>query len=145
MMISSDATDQAAIWNLMCHYCHLVDRGEMSDVVDLFHPRGTLVLPPDPPATGREAILQGYENWAAGARKPTVWLRHRIDTPWIRIEGDRAFSVCYLTADFLLRKKQRVWCLMGRYEDELVRHEGGWLFWRREIIIASRIDLGPPL
>ncbi|MBU2549126.1 MAG: nuclear transport factor 2 family protein [Proteobacteria bacterium] len=144
-MIPSAVTDEAAIWSLMCHYCHLVDRGDMADVVALFHPEGTLILPPDPPATGREAMARAYEKWAEGARKPTVWLRHRIDTPWIRIDGDRAVSVCYLTADFLLRKKQRVQTLVGRYEDELIRHEGRWMFWRREIVIASRIDLGPPL
>jgi hypothetical protein len=36
---------------LLCRYCHLVDRGDMVDVVGLFHPEATLILPPNPPAT----------------------------------------------------------------------------------------------
>lgn len=144
-MTASTMPDEVSIWQLLCRYCHLVDRGDMSDVVLLFHPEGTLILPPNPSATGREAIQRVYEQWDATARKPTAWLRHRISTPYIHVEGERASSVCYLTADFLLRKKNRVQALMGRYEDELVQHEARWLFLRREIIIHAGVAWGDPL
>lgn len=143
-MIHRTAADEVAIWQLLCRYCHLVDRGEMADLVDLFHPQATLILPPNPPAQGSEAIRRAYDDWEKTARKPTVWLRHQINTPYIRVEGDRAKSVCYLTADFLLKKKNRAQALVGRYEDQLVQTEGEWLFWRREVIIDSRLDFGEP-
>jgi len=136
---------EVAIWQLLCRYCHLVDRGEMTHVVDLFDPEGTVVFPGKPAAKGRGAILEAYDNWRRSAREPTVWLRHQITTPSIAVDGDRATAVCYLTADFLLRKKGRVQALAGRYEDELVRRDGRWLFWRREILIDSRVDWGEPL
>jgi ketosteroid isomerase-like protein len=137
--------DEMAIWQLLCRYCHLVDRGEMKDVVNLFHPEATLIFPPNPPAHGKEAIEQTYDNWLQTAREPTVWLRHQISSPFIDVEKDRATSICYLTADFLLRKKQKVQALVGRYEDKLVRHNGRWLFWHRKIIVEARLDLGEPL
>ena len=137
--------DEVAVWQLLCRYSHTLDRGDIADVVDLFHPQATLILPPNPPAEGHPAIRRLYDDWRRTAREPTVWLRHRIDTPFINIEGDRAKGVCYLTADFLLRKKNRVQAMAGRYEDEMVRHEGRWLFWRREIIIQARFDWGQPL
>jgi len=144
-MTQPTTPDEVAIWQLLCRYCHLVDRGDMTDVVNLFHSEGTLILPPGPPAKGREAILEAYNNWRRMARDPTVWLRHQVSTPSIAVEGDRATAVSYLTADFLLRKKGRIQALVGRYQDELVRQEGRWLLWRREILVDARMDLGEPL
>lgn len=144
-MIQLNIGDKVAIWHLLCRYCHLVDRGDMTDVVNLFHPDGVVVFPSSPPARGREAILEAYKNWQRTAREPTVWLRHQINTPFIVVDGDRATSTCYLTADFLLLKKRRVQAMTGRYQDELVRQEGRWLLWQRDILIDSRVDLGEPL
>jgi ketosteroid isomerase-like protein len=143
-MTQPTTTDELSIWQLLCRYCHLVDRGDMADVTDLFHPEGTLIFPPSPPAEGREAIRQAYDDWLRAARQPTGWLRHQINTPLIEVDGDRATAVCYFTADFLLRKKGRVQALVGRYEDELVRHKGCWRFRRREIIVDARLDFGEP-
>jgi len=137
--------EEVAIWQLLCRYCHLVDRGEMAHVVDLFHPDGTLIFPPNPPAKGRDEIRRAYDDWVRTAREPTVWLRHRISTPLIDVSGDRATAVSYLTADFLLRKKRRVQALVGRYQDKLVRHQGIWLLLHREILVDARLDLGEPL
>jgi ketosteroid isomerase-like protein len=136
---------EISIWQVLCRYCHLVDRGEMTQVVELFDPEGTVVFPGKSPAKGHGAILEAYESWRRGAREPTVWLRHQVTTPSIVVDGDRATAMCYLTADFLLRKRGRVQALTGRYEDELVRKGDRWLFWRREILIHSRVDWGEPL
>jgi ketosteroid isomerase-like protein len=144
-MIQSTTGDQVTIWQLLCRYCHLVDRGNMEDVVELFHPDATLVFPPNPPARGWEAIRKAYDEWVRTAREPTVWLRHKISSPYIDVDGDQATAVCYLTADFLLQKKGTIQALMGRYQDELVRNGERWLFCRRDILIDARIDLGTPL
>jgi uncharacterized protein (TIGR02246 family) len=143
-MTQSATPDEIAIWQLLCRYCHLVDRGDMADVVGLFHPEGTLVFPPSPPAKGQEAIRQAYDSWLRTAREPTVWLRHQINTPLIDVAGDGATAVSYFTADFLLRKKGRVQALVGRYQDELARHQGRWSLWRREIRVDARLDFGEP-
>jgi ketosteroid isomerase-like protein len=137
--------DEVAIWQLLCRYCHLVDRGEMTDVINLFHPEATLIFPPSPPAKGHKAILEAYTIWRRTAREPTVWLRHQLSTPFITVKGSRATAVSYLTADFLLRKKGRVEALVGRYQDELLQQDDHWLLWRREILIDARLDLGEPL
>ena len=144
-MTQSTTVDEVIIWQLLCRYCHLVDRGDMADVVDLFHPEATLVLPPNPPAKGREAIRKAYDDWLHTAREPTVWLRHMISSPFIDVDGDRAAAISYLTADFLLRKKGTIQALVGRYQDELVRNEDRWLLWRREVLVDARLDFGKPL
>jgi hypothetical protein len=132
------------IWQLLCHYCHLVDRGGMDEVVGLFHPDGTLSAPPQSPSTGHDAIREGYNDWYRTAHKPTVWLRHQINTPVIEVNGNRASSACYFTADFLSRKKNTVQALMGRYEDDLIHMEEGWRIWKRTLIVHARMDFGTP-
>ena len=142
--MSEPSKDCIAVWQVLCRYCHYVDRRSMSDVAGLFHPEAEFIFPPNPPAAGREAILESLEEWDKTARRPTAWLRHRIDTPMIEVDGDRATSVCYMTADFLLEKKNSVQALIGRYEDEFIRYEGRWMISRREIIIHNRIGWGRP-
>ena len=143
-MAQAPAADEVTIWQLLYRYCHLVDRGSMAEVVDLFHPEGTLVFSPNPPAEGRAAVRRAYDEWMRTAREPTEWLRHQINTPLIAVDGDRATAVSYFTADFLLQKRNRVQALTGRYDDELVRHDRRWQFWRREILVQARLDLGEP-
>ena len=138
-------TNEVSIWQLLCRYCHLIDRGDTTDVINLFHPEGTLIFPPNPPAKGHNEIRKIYEKWIRTARAPTVWMRHNISTPLIDVNDARATAISYFTADFLLREKNRIHALVGRYQDQLKRHDDLWLFWHREILVDSRLDLGEPV
>jgi len=134
---SDVSEDIVAITQLLNHYCHRLDRGEIDAVVGLFADDAVLV----PEYEGRgehagiEAIRAWYQTYARNVVGGTTGLRHKVSTPMIEVDGDRATSVCYLDADSVSKETGKRSLAGGRYEDELRREAGGWRLTRRRIVI----------
>ncbi|WP_165186939.1 nuclear transport factor 2 family protein [Caulobacter soli] len=61
----------------------------------------------------------------------------------IDIAGDRA-TARWSTVEFAVRHgSEDIHCILGRYEDDLVRQPDGWRFRRRVFTLASRARLAP--
>jgi hypothetical protein len=128
--------DQMAIEQLLNRYCHVLDRGTVDEVVDLFH-RDAVLLPAyesDDRHVGRDAVREWYADYDRTLRANVRYLRHKISPPLIEISGDRATSVCYFDADAIPTGMDQSMMLVGRYDDKLVKEGGRWLFEERKIV-----------
>jgi hypothetical protein len=120
----------------IARYAHLVDRGRIDELLELFTPDGVLEANDLPPARGREAIrafLGGTkERLAAAATAP--WIRHHVSSVEIRVESPTA-----ATADsYFLAITERGPDHWGRYRDRLVAVDGRWCFAHRRVRVDGR-------
>lgn len=134
---SSWAEDQLAILQLLHKYCHAVDRGTAEDVAALFHERGVLLprFESDKRYEGREAVYGWYARYMENFRAKVRFLRHKIESPVIEINGNAATSVCYLDADSIANVNNVASVAFGRYDDALIKDGGRWWFKERTIIV----------
>ncbi|MFM7118774.1 MAG: nuclear transport factor 2 family protein [Gammaproteobacteria bacterium] len=136
--------DCVAIEQLLNHYCHKLDRGDIDAVVAMF--TEDAVLRPDyegtGPHVGRAAIRAWYTRYGTQTLGAVRSLRHKISTAMIDVDGVYATSVCYLDADSVNLTTGKRSLAGGRYEDRLQRVDGSWLLAERRILIdyASTLD-----
>jgi uncharacterized protein (TIGR02246 family) len=91
-----DLLDRQAITALIHAYCYHFDRNEPDAVAALFAPEAVVDYGPEvPELTGVEAIRAAV---AAGLRDTFAATSHHVSNIDIRLEGDRATSICYLYA-----------------------------------------------
>ena len=128
--------DQMAIQQLLHRYCHALDRGNVEEVVELFHSDAVLLpaYESDARHVGRDAVRDWYTNYDRTLRANVRYLRHKISCPAIEVSGSTATSVCYFDADAIPTGSDESIVLLGRYEDELVKDAGCWWFKERKII-----------
>ena len=134
---SSRAEDHLAIQQLLHKYCHVVDRGTAGDVAALFH-RDAVLLPryeSDERYEGRDAVRGWYERYMENFRAKVRYLRHKIESPVIEINGNQATSTCYLDADSITISTNVANVAFGRYDDKFIKDEGRWWFKERTIIV----------
>lgn len=132
----SQADDVMAIQQVLHKYCHVVDRGTVDDIAELFH-HDAVLLPAyesDTRYEGREAIRGWYANYDHSLRNGVRFLRHKIESPVIEVSGDQATSTCYLDADAITTSTDKPMIVFGRYDDLFVRDAGRWFFKERKII-----------
>ena len=130
--------DEAAIRRVIDRYCHAVDRGDADDVAALFCEEGTLLatFEEDGRYKGRAAVRQWYADYHANYRAKLAFLRHKVASVLIDLDGDTARAVTYLDADCAPRDEpSRVLRGGGRYDDKFVRVGDSWLFDERAIVI----------
>ena len=118
-----------AIRETVARYAHLVDRGRIDELVELFAEDGTLEVGDRPPATGRAAIraffLQtGARLASASARS---FIRHHVSNLVIDLTGPESAEA----HSYFLAVTERGLDHWGRYRDRLVRGGTGWLFQHR--------------
>ena len=129
--------EQLAIQHLMNQYCHLVDRGSVEEIAALFSEDGVL-LPlheGEDRIVGRAAIRAWYRDYDDRVRANRRHRRHRITVPFVIVDGDRATAQSYLDSSAVLIDEGVINVSAGRYDDELVKVDGQWLFQERAIHI----------
>jgi hypothetical protein len=140
---STWAEDHLAILQLLHKYCHAVDRGTAGEVAELFHKDGVLLprFESDERYEGREAVHGWYARYMENFRAKVRFLRHKIVSPVIEINGNEATSVCYLDADSISISTNVANVAFGRYDDTFVKDQGRWWFKERTIIVYYRYPL----
>jgi ketosteroid isomerase-like protein len=113
----------------VARYAHLVDRGRIDALVELFAEDGILEAGDRPPARGRAAIRAFFgetgKRLAAGSARPLI--RHHVSNLVIELVGpDEATAESYFLA--VTERGPDHW---GRYRDRLVRRASRWLFQHR--------------
>ena len=120
---------RGAIHETVARYAHLVDRGRIDELVELFTDDGTLEAGDRPPATGRGAIreffLETGKRLASASTRPLI--RHHVSSLAVDVTGpDDATAESYFLA--LTERGPDHW---GRYRDRFVRRGSRWLFQHR--------------
>ena len=140
--------DHIEIEQLLMRYAAAFNTQDADAYVGTFTPDGSLELRRDVdqapflgPFTGREALRKQWfpKGGVSGGRKFGA-MRHVTTNCEIHVSGDtatvRAFFMEIVSngANIPPGSKPPTLHAMGRYEDELVRLEGRWLFKRRVVI-----------
>ncbi|HEY4887376.1 MAG TPA: nuclear transport factor 2 family protein [Candidatus Dormibacteraeota bacterium] len=136
---------------------HTIDYGLEAEWLDCFLPDGELDViygdrPPSRMALGtrhaRGVLHRGTEQlaaWIAGHTRPPVRIhKHLYIEPRIKLEGETATSITYMTRVDVIGGQPEVYAF-GRYHDEWSRcDDGRWRIKRRRIEIEGQRDDAPP-
>ncbi len=132
MPITGTADDREEIRELYARYAFTIDHGPYEDWVKCFTPDGVF----DSPRMGRHEGHEGLRKFTAMYKHSAgdALVRHMITNVTFRIEGDRAMGGCYLNYYHVKGGKATLEAL-GRYQDELRKVDGEWLFQYRRVYI----------
>lgn len=125
-----DLEDRAAIHDLFTRYCCALDNGDVETVVDCFTADAVLKSPVVD-IKGRDQIRAFARRFAA-QRAAGTQFRHMVTNIAVAIDGDRATATAYLLVLISQDNAHRT-LPPGRYECDLVKQAGRWLFSRRTV------------
>jgi uncharacterized protein (TIGR02246 family) len=126
--MSGNLEDRAAIHDLFSRYCCALDNGEIETVVRCFTEDAVLKSPVID-IQGRDET-RAFAGRFAAQRAVGTQFRHMVTNIAVTIDGDHAIATAYLLV--LISKDGSHRTLPpGRYECELVKDGGDWLFSRR--------------
>ncbi len=132
MPITGTADDREEIRELYARYAFTIDHGPYEDWVKCFTSNGIFESPRLGRHEGEDALRKftvTYKNSHGDAQ-----VRHMMTNVTFRVEGDRAMGGCYLTYYHVTSRKVTLEAL-GRYQDELRKVNGEWLFQYRRVHI----------
>lgn len=133
-----EIADKLEIQELLARYSICVDTGDADGFAAIFTEDGIWEWRAVGLSfCGRRAIgeiARAVSTHVKGAQ-------HAISNPLIRIEGNKAKSICQLTC-FLSRPEQIYSLMLGYYEDELVKVDDTWLISRRSVRVENPELLG---
>jgi hypothetical protein len=132
MPITGTADDREEIRELYARYAFTIDHGPYEDWVKCFTPDGVFDSPRLGRHEGHEALRKFTVMYKHSAGDALV--RHMITSVTFRIEDDRAMGGCYLNYYHVKGGKATLEAL-GRYQDELRKVNGEWLFQYRRVYI----------
>ena len=126
----SSLEDRAAIHDLFTCYCCALDNGEVETVVACFTEDASLKSPViDIKGTDE---IRAFARRFAAQRTTGTQFRHFVTNIAVELDGPRATATAYLLV--LISKDDAHRTLPpGRYECELVKKNGRWLFSRRTV------------
>jgi ketosteroid isomerase-like protein len=117
------------IRDTVARYAHLVDRGRIDELVELFTEEATLQAGDRPPAIGRPAIraffLDTGGRLAAATARPLI--RHHVSNLLIEVAGPEVATA----RSYFLAVTERGPDHWGRYRDRFARVGERWLFTHR--------------
>ena len=128
--MTAELEDRAAIHDLFTRYCCALDNGEVETVVACFTDDAVLKSPVID-LQGTEAI-RAFAGRFAAQRAAGTQFRHMVTNIAVTIDGDRATATAYLLV-LISRDGSHRTLPPGRYECELVKEGGAWLFSRRTV------------
>jgi len=132
MPLTGTPEDREQIRELYARYAFTIDHGPYEDWVNCFTEDGVFDSPRMGRHEGHDALRKftaTYKNSAGDAQ-----VRHMLCNVTFRVEGDRAIGGCYLTYYHCKGGKATLEAL-GRYQDELRKINGEWLYQYRRVYI----------
>ncbi len=131
--------DRFGINDLFVRYTTALDAGDVDTIVACFTEDGALESPVVGKYSGRDGIRAFSERFAAMHRRG-VQLRHVISNMAMTVSGDTAQATCYLTTIITMDGKSQL-MPPGRYECDLRKIDGAWLFRNRLVIADAPFEL----
>lgn len=131
--------DRFGINDLFVRYTTALDAGDVDTIVGCFTEDGSLESPVIGKYTGRDGIRAFSERFAAMHRRG-VQLRHVISNLAMTVGGETARATCYLTNIITVEGKSQM-MPPGRYDCELRKVAGEWLFHNRLVVLDAPFPL----
>jgi uncharacterized protein (TIGR02246 family) len=132
-MAGMSLEDRLAVMDLVARYAECVDTADVEGYAQLFTPDG-VVEHSAGSVRGREAITA----WVAGLAQehrigPESQLKHVLGLPVIRGDEQRGTARTYVLIPRQMEAGDISTRLAGTYRDDIVKHDGRWLFQKRVI------------
>jgi uncharacterized protein (TIGR02246 family) len=137
--MSLSIEDRFAINDLFVRYTTALDSGDVETIVACFTEDGSLESPAVGKYAGHTGIRAFSERFAAMHRRG-VQLRHVISNLAMTVDSETAHATCYLTNIITVDGKSQMMS-PGRYECELRKVGGEWLFQHRLVILDAPFAL----
>ena len=129
-------SDEEAIRSLVSRYSHAVACLDPKAAAALFTEDGSLSIMDNCIVT-RGAISSGMRDTFGHF----AMLQLTCSNGLIDLRGDEARAI-WSTTEWCVRKDSKTLdMIFGRYEDDMVREEGAWLFKKRVFTMATRLQL----
>lgn len=131
--------DRLLINDLFVRYTTALDAGDVETIVACFTEDGAL----ESPAVGVYSGRQGIRDFAARFARfheRGAQLRHFISNLAVQVEGDRARATCYLL-NIITRNGKTELMPPGRYDCQLLKVGGEWLFQHRLVVLDGEVAL----
>ena len=125
---------ESAIRRLVGLYCDVVNRRDADAAGVLFAPDAEVRIADFPAISGAEAIREGMRQTFA----QHAFLRQQCDVGLIDVEGERARARLSVLEASHRSGEDGVSLIFGFYEDEYVRLDEAWRFWRRRYTMQFR-------
>ena len=141
--------DEFALRKLVHGYCRAVDRGDIAQLRDLYHPDAT-----DDHGATATGTADELLNAITAARPHIRSMGHNVTTVNFAIDGDFAEGEIYTIATHTFNARDRDVDVIigGRYLDKYEKREGTWKFIARMIVTdwahvndPSTVDLSHPI
>ena len=114
--------DRIAIEDQLYRYASSIDSANPDALYDVLHPDLWAQYGNAEPAESADTVI----GWIRDATKNCVWQHHLLSVYHVDVQGDTATALVYHTSYQKFEGDDDVCLLVGRYHDELVRHEGTW-------------------
>lgn len=131
--------DRLEINDLFVRYAAALDGGDVETIVGCFTEDGSLESPAVGRYAGRDGIRAFSERFARFRERGTQ-LRHVLSNLAVEVTGDRGRATCYL-CNFMTVDGHSKMMPPGRYECDLQRVDGQWLFRHRLVVLDAEVDL----
>ena len=131
--------DRLAINDLFVRYATALDAGDVETIVSCFAEDGALESPLVGVYKGHDGI-RAFATRFARLRDGGTQLRHVLSNLAVKLDGDRAHATCYLLT-VLTRDGKSTLRPPGRYECELARVQGRWVFHYRLVLEDAKAPL----
>jgi ketosteroid isomerase-like protein len=135
--------DRFAINDLFVRYTTALDACDVETVIGCFTGDCTLESPIVGTFRGHDGIRDFATKTLRAKQERGAQYRHVISNLAMTVEGDRARATCYLL-DYVTVDGATHLLSPGRYECDLVRSDGNWLFARRLVIMDRQFTLPEP-
>ncbi|HVN87786.1 MAG TPA: nuclear transport factor 2 family protein [Candidatus Binatia bacterium] len=121
--------EKDAIRELQARYCYYFDNAEFDRWLELWTPDGVFDLGTRGRVAGRDGLRKFLHSIPLTNGSPMM--RHCVMNPLIDITGDRAHAWCYVVV--IHGGSPLGLTMAGRYEDQVVKTDGRWLFQERKV------------
>ena len=139
-MATPSLPDRMEIYDLFVRYTTALDACEIENVVACFSADCSLESPILGAFRGHSGIRDFANRTLRQKEEHGAQFRHVISNLAIDVQGDRARATCYLL-DFVTIRGDTQLLSPGRYDCDLVRSEGKWLFTKRVVLMDRNFTL----
>ncbi len=116
------AQQRREIEDTLYRYASSIDSAQVDDLTEVLHPDLCAQYGNSEPVEDADTVI----SWIREATKNCVWQHHLLSVYRVDVQGDKATALVYHTSYQKFEGEHDVCVLVGRYHDELTRHEGKW-------------------
>ncbi len=125
------AREKVEIAELIARYNFAIDHDDFQGWADCFAPDG--IFDGMIGCYAARAELERFTNDVKALTATTPNLRHYVTNILTEVNGNEARSRCFLMMTSTTKEGGTKVVIAGEYQDDLVKHNGRWLFKRRKV------------